>query len=229
MITIGLNKKLDKEVFRDFWGFSVEGADFGDRGIKRVHPTITRKTAMQYIDTYYVAHANELVAAQRELQDALDRTSKEYFSAVAGVFGDDYSSAQYMGLLSIFDCNPRYVDQKKFQVFYQRDMLGKLEVVYHEVLHFMFFGHAARVCPDIVSELDTNGGPYWALSEIFNVIILNRPEFQQILHREEQMFYPMLKNYVEPIRALHERYADDFCGFLRAALTYLQKERAKHA
>lgn len=227
MINIILDKELDKEVFKDFWGFSTEGVDFGERGIKRIHPTITEDGADEYIDTYYSTHLDKLENARQELQDALKGTAVEYFDAISKVFGTSYSDVQYTGLLSIFDCNPRYVDDRKFQVFYQRDLLGKLEVAYHEVLHFAFFEHARRTCPQVINELDANGGSYWALSEIFNVIILNRPDFQNILRREEQMFYPMLRHFVDPVRDLYTQNSDDFCKFLRVSLSYLDAERAR--
>lgn len=227
MINIILDKELDKEVFKDFWGFSTEGADFGERGIKRIHPTITESGADEYIDTYYNGHAEKLEDARQELQDALNGTAVEYFDAVSKVFGVSYSDIQYTGSLSIFDCNPRYVDDKKFQVFYKRDLLGKLEVAYHEVLHFAFFEHARRTCLQMVDGFDANGGSYWALSEIFNVIILNRPDFQNILKREEQMFYPMLRHFVDPVRNLYAQHSGDFCEFLRTSISYLDVERVR--
>jgi hypothetical protein len=229
MITIVLDKALDKEVFKDFWGFSAEGADFGERGIKRIHPTISESNADEYVDSYYKEHGEKLEHARQELQDMLNTTSVAYFNAVSRVFGVDYSGTPYTGSLSIFDCNPRYVDEKKFQVFYQRDLLGKLEIAYHEILHFVFFEHALKTCPHVVGELDVNGGAYWALSEICNVIILNRPDFQNILKREEHMFYPMLKSFVEPVTDLYTQHSDNFCEFLQASLSYLNAERAKQA
>gem|GEM_PF-1482903 len=225
MITILINKELDKEVFKDFWGFSAGGADFGAR-IKQIHPDITEENADTYIDRYYEEHAAELISAQKELQETINHTSPEYFAAISEVFGKDYSDQTYTGMFSIFDCNPRYVDKKEFQVFYKRDVLGKLEVAYHEVLHFVFFEHAAHTCPSVVGTLDTNGGSYWALSELFNVLILNKPTFQKILQREEKMFYSMLAPYLEPIRTMFE-IRKDFCGFLSNSLTYLEEKRGE--
>jgi len=225
MITISLNKTFDKEVFQDFWGFCAEGADFGEHGIKRVHPMITEQNFESYIDAYYEQNKIELASVRKELQSAVNASSEEYFSDVTKVFGKDYSDTTYTGLLSIFDCNPRYIDEKRFQVFYKRDLLGKLGVIYHEVLHFTFFEYAKSTCPEIVDTLDTDGGSFWALSEIFNLIILNQPIFQKVLKREEKMFYPMLADYVDPICKIYNENKEDFCRFLSIALTYLEDKR----
>jgi hypothetical protein len=225
MITIELDKKLDNQVFSDFWGLTIGGADFGERGIARVHPKITEENANEYIDSFYAEHADELEAARAELQTEVDTTAPKFLAAVTALFGPKVEEPSFTGKLSIFDCNPRFVDTQSFQVFYQRDLLGKLEVVFHESMHFLFFAYAQRTCPEVVTGLDVNGGSYWALSEILNVIFLNRPEFQEILQREEQMFYPMLAEHVEPIRDLYERHPDDMCTFLREALKYLDSQK----
>jgi len=67
-----------------------------------------------------------------------------------------------------------------------------LEVVLHESLHFAFFEYCDNKLSETTSKYNKNNGPLWELSEIFNVIVLNMPEYRKILKREEFLFYPDL-------------------------------------
>ena len=222
MINISINKEFDKEVFSDFWGFSVGGVDFSKNGIKKIHPKITKQNHKKYIDDFYTNNKQVVLDSKNELEYSVNKTQDAYFKAIYDVFGKDYSGHSYTCLLSIFDCNPRYIEEKQFQVFFKRDVSGKLGVVYHEILHFAFFEHAGTHCSSVVETLNSNEGSYWALSEIFNVIILNTSPLQDILKREEQVFYPMLAPHVEPIKKLFMENRVDFCTFLSASLSYLE-------
>ncbi len=192
MITIAIDKNLDKEVYLDFADFAVAGMDFGAR-IRRDHPAVTLENHEQYITDFYKKNDTLLRSAVRELQSHLDQTQADFFAAAEAVYHEDYSGRTFTGVLSIFDCNPRYPERELFQICYQRDLLGKGEVAYHEVMHFLFFRYCTEHCADVIAGYDQNSGPYWELSEIWNVIILNEPAFQNILKREEHMFYPHLE------------------------------------
>lgn len=222
MINISINKEFDKEVFSDFWGFSVGGVDFGKNGIEKIHPKITNQNYKKYIDNFYIDNKQAIFDSKNELERIVNKTQDAYFKAIYDVFGKDYSGRSYTCLLSIFDCNPRYVEEKRFHVFYERDTIGKLGVVYHEISHFAFFEHAKTHCSSVVETFNPNEGSYWALSEIFNIIILNTSPFQDILKHEEHLFYPMLTLHVDPIKKLFEENCTDFCAFLSVSLFYLE-------
>lgn len=222
MINISINKEFDKEVFSDFWGFSLGDVDFSKNGIEKIHPKITKQNHKKYIDDFYTDNKHAILDSRNELEHVVNKTQDAYFKAIYDVFGKDYLGRSYTCLLSIFDCNPRYVEEKRFHVFYKRDTIGKLGVVYHEILHFAFFEYAKTHCSSIVETLNPNEGSYWALSEIFNIIILNTSPFQDILKREEYVFYPMLAQHVDPIKKLFKENRTDFCTFLSASLSYLE-------
>jgi hypothetical protein len=50
--------------------------------------------------------------------------------------------------------------------------MDKLEVVFHELLHFIFFDYCDSFLKEETKDLDKNKGVLWELSEIFNVIVL---------------------------------------------------------
>jgi hypothetical protein len=191
MIYIGLNKELDKEVYKDFFNFSVAGRDFGAL-IRANHPEITLANHSAYIDNFYNQHTAELEKSAGALQQEIDKKQPDFLKAVEKIFQQDFSIISSRGYLSIFNCNPRYVETKSFQIYYQKEPEEKLGIVFHEFLHFVFFDYCDGNLKDETAHLDKNKDKFWELSEVFNVIILNLPEFRQILEREEKLFYPNL-------------------------------------
>ncbi|MDD5318674.1 MAG: hypothetical protein PHF79_02550 [Candidatus Pacebacteria bacterium] len=118
------------------------------------------------------------------------------------VFDTDASEHNFRGYISIFNCNPRFPESKEFQIFYKKDIKDKTEVVFHEILHFIFFDYCTANLPEETSPLDKNTGKLWELSEIINVIILNLPEFKTLIGREERLFYPGLKDMLAIVQII---------------------------
>jgi len=203
VISIKKNKELEYEIYMDFREFMVAGVDFG-AAISDAHPGINVENHRAYIDDFYAKHGGEIDASVSELNDALEKTQSKFFAAIKRHFGEDYSKREYTGFLSIFDCNPRFVENGTFQVYYKRDLPDKLEVCFHEVAHFIFFDYCDMHLAEKVAKLDKNSGAYWELSEIFNVILLNLPEFRELLGREEKLFYPELQAKLDRARELFE-------------------------
>lgn len=223
MIQINLNKQLDQETFLNFFDLKIGGVDFG-AGIKKEYPLISKENYKEYIDDYYKEHQQELNKSLRDIRNKVSEVEKDFFEGVKNIFGEDFRRNNYYGALSIFNCNPRYLDKGIFQVYYKKDILDKLEVVLHETLHFIFFEYCDNNLKNAVADLDKDSGPYWALSEIFNVVVLNLPEFQKILQRPEHMFYPDLKNHYYQIKDIWEEEGGGINKFLEDSLYVLRKE-----
>lgn len=216
MIKISLNKELDYEVYNDFHNLSVAGADFGEK-IKTDHPNLNLENYKKYIDDFYLANQSELEKKQEQINQLLNEKQSQFFSALKDLFNTDFSDDIYQGYLSIFNCNPRYPETKTFQIYYKKDLPHMLEVAFHESLHFAFFTFCDQL--EECKSLDKNRGPLWELSEIFNVIVLNLPQFQAILKQPEQLFYPDLKEKLEKVRVIWLKNEGDLKKFIKESLT----------
>jgi hypothetical protein len=192
MISIKLNKELDCEVYGDFRNFSIGGVDFG-KMIREDHPSITPNKHKEYIEGYYRIHSEEISNSLIEINSALRSKEFDFNNFVKFFFGSLSINNEYSGYLSIFNCNPRYLDKKIFQIYFKKDLSSKLEVCWHESLHFQFFDYCDKYLNKETTCLDKNSGKLWALSEVFNVILMNEPDFRNISDREEKLFYPELK------------------------------------
>jgi len=188
MIKISKNEKLDVEVCRDFYDFSVAGADFAGT-IKREHPNISIENHEHYISEYYRIHEEEMNVSVEKLSKLVSEKEGALFEALSKIFGVDLSGNEIGGYISIFDCNPRYIESKSFQVFYKRPEIEQFAVVAHEVSHFAFFKMCDTVLKNETAGLDKNSGTLWELSEMINVLALNLPEMVALTGKEERLFY----------------------------------------
>ncbi|OGF67519.1 hypothetical protein A3H04_02060 [Candidatus Giovannonibacteria bacterium RIFCSPLOWO2_12_FULL_43_11c] len=221
MIKIGLNIELDYQVYAEFRNFSVSGVDFGLR-IKKDHPHINLENYKKYIDEFYKENRAEIEISISELSGIINQKSDLYFTAIKKYFGLDCGKENYKGYVSIFDCNPRFVDDKSFQVFYKKSGSDKLRVCFHEITHFAFFDYFEKLFPAEYRSLDRNSGVLWELSEVINVILLNEPEFKNILQGEEKLFYPNLEDKLTAIRSIWGGSGKRLdTNFIQKSLAYL--------
>lgn len=213
---IELNKQLDKEVYLAFCDAAIGGTDFGKK-IRDEHPDITKENYSDYIDDFYAKNSDELESVREDTELCFDEIKDTLFSELKKYFSKDYREEDYTCYLSIFDCNPRYLESKSFQVYYQRSHTMRKEVIAHELAHFAFYDFCHSVGIEDSKEL-------WELSEIFNVIFLNLPPLQSAIGAEELLFYTDLKDKLEEIKQIWTKHPDAKY-FIETGLLYLQTKR----
>lgn len=214
---IELNKQLDKEVYLAFREAVVGGADFGKK-IRDEYPNITEENYSENIDDFYTKNSNVLENARKDTEVCFDEIKNVLFLELQNYFGKDYSKENYTCSLSIFDCNPRYLENKSFQVYYKRSHDMRKEVIAHELIHFVFYDFCHTLEIKDTKEL-------WELSEIFNVIFLNLSSLQKATGAEELLFYPDLKDKLEEIKQIwvQQPIAEKFIKMSLQHLQYKEK------
>lgn len=218
MIEISLNKEADKETFLNFFELKVGGVDFGKK-IRDDHFDISKENYVKYIDDFYAKHNNELENILQDTKECFFEIKDILFLELGNYFKQDYSRGEYSCYLSIFDCNPRDIDSKTFQVYYKRSHNMRKEVIAHELTHFAFY--------DFCHKFDIkDSSALWELSEIFNVIFLNLPSMRNSIGAEEFLFYPNLKNKLEVIRSIWNKKLGTN-EFIISSLQYLQNNKDK--
>lgn len=195
-----LDKNLDKWtcnkflVYKEFSNFS--------QAILHTHPDldtvkvekedIRKKHIDLYVEKYYMLHEPEINLAIDKMKSDWESVSKSLYKKVIKLFSDAGESAyewpkgNYTGKLSIFNCNPRWIETKTFQVFYMKSS-GTNHTCMHEMLHFAFYDyidkHFANECQKIGDKA------VWKMTEVFNDVILRQPEFTILTGRENPGIY----------------------------------------
>lgn len=213
-----LNKELDKKMCGQF----IKDPDFR-QGIFELHPELKQvkkaggdKTTKEIIDDYFNRFYNEnrekLEAEKENFQKDWSSVEEGYFELIEGIFSQyEPFEGGYTGYLSIINCNPRFLEDKSFQIYYEHPM-GVKYVTSHELLHFGFYEYTAEKFPELFEGRDPNQGIWWDLAELFNDVVLDGDEFQKIHGQMDIPVYPEHEEYLEEFTKLWERtkHIDEF-------------------
>lgn len=211
-VTFLLNRALDKKVAVAFLNTPNGGINFS-RGIFNVHPELQKVKKIKnerekqrlinnYFDAFYSKHDEYLKKRTHEFLKEWGGVERDFLSATAKLFNHyPFPKGKYIGYLSIVDCNPRFIDNKIFQVFYQHP-LGVNYVTAHELLHFIFYDYVQRIYPQLFRGVNTETGPLWDFAEIFNSIVLHTQPFVGIHKIKKIVAYPHHRRWIAQMRSI---------------------------
>ncbi|MBU1110818.1 hypothetical protein KKB83_04325 [Patescibacteria group bacterium] len=192
-----LNKDLDKKMCVEFLESEKAGVDFG-LGIVSLYPELgqVRGEALSakqhlvdnFVDVFYREHFLELKEAKESLSRVWKGKEYKFYQAVDEIFNSHpWPEGGYVCYLSIFNCNPRFLEEKTFQVFYKH-INRACALIAHEMLHFIFYDYIASRFPSSLEK--ENADTVWEVSEIFNSLVFTFPAFQEMLGKVEDLTYP---------------------------------------
>jgi len=179
-----LNIELDNEMGFQFMGVNTGGVDFG-AGIVSMYPELSRAKEIEgderrsliadFVKKNYSNNKEDIENKLREMEKDWNSVASDYFAGVDKVFGNPvWTQGDYICYLSIFDCNPRFLESKSFQVYYKHRQ-GTNHVIAHEMLHFVFFDYLHTKESEFNGNVDEH--TIWLLSEWFNDLVLELPNF----------------------------------------------------
>lgn len=186
----------------NFLNFKSAGVDFG-KSIISTHPELAeveeiksvskrKKEISKYVNQFYCSHKKELKNALSYFSKEWRKVEQSFFKKTDKVFNKfPWPKGKYICYLSIFDCNPRFLHNKTFQVFY-RNKKGIKRIITHELLHFIFYDYLEKRLKIIISE-----SKKWSIAEIFNTILLNQNDFKKIISPDKELGYPEHKRYIK--------------------------------
>lgn len=91
--------------------------------------------------------------------------------------------------ISLFNCNPKYIERNYFQIYYKMNKKGALATICHELIHFIYFDAYRKLFKkDLL-----NGRQSWTLSEIIDVIILKDIGMYSGVYPEHEKFIPIFE------------------------------------
>jgi hypothetical protein len=200
-----LNKALDKKMMLEFLGLRASGINFAN-GILGPHPGIKRYIN-RYVDKFYKNHRTLLHKRALNFERKWKQKEKSFFQIVSFIFNNHpWPKGRYIGYVSIFDCNPRFLENKTFQVFF-RHKLGPVYVTAHELLHFIFYDYLQKKRKALYTQL--NEDELWQLSEVVNEVMLSLPPLRTVAKlRPSTGGYPALSKWVTATKRKVSRVTD---------------------
>ena len=212
-----LNKSLDKKVCNSFLFQKAEGVDFG-KGIIKIHPELSlirrikeakkrKKLISDYVNSFYKNHSLQFKNSTQKFNKAWGRKGKEFFNSVAKIFKDyPWPKGKYIAYLSIFNCNPRNLKDKTFQVYYKHPA-GVVYVTSHELLHFIFYDYFEKKFKKDFERISEE--KLWEVSEVFNAVLFSFKPLSDFAPKQKERFdYPAFKSEIKRFKKIWKRKPD---------------------
>jgi hypothetical protein len=228
-----LNKVLDKNMALEFLNIDIAGVDFSQgvigphlklKGVKNKTKIERKAIINDYFDNFYNRYRKELLEKVEVFRKDWLCVKDKFTEQVDKIFKNpELPKGKYIAYLSIINCNPRFLDEKTFQIFFKHKA-GSNYIAMHELLHFFFYDYADKNYSKIFSKLDKNNGIYWDLAEIFNAVILDLPEFITIHKNTNNNPYLAHKKHIKFMRRLWEDNLD-IDIWISEAYKYLKNEQ----
>lgn len=195
-----LNKELDKKMCLYFLDRKAGGIDFG-AGIMQAHPALKKTGTLNveekesfvsnYVDSFYQKYKHLVIKSLNKYKIEWQSVGDEFYKKTNEVFsGYPWPKGLYICYLSIFNCNPRFLENKTFQAFY-RHPSGIKHIACHEMLHFMFYDYMEKKFAKEIQHISSD--TLWELSEVFNAIILATPGFIKLTQTKPPMYPHLIK------------------------------------
>lgn len=186
---------FDTDINFDKWTaktFLKEQDELFVEAITNEHPELKGKKVKEtfieeYVEKTYKNVGKDLKNTAIEAEKVWKLVGKDYFEAVDKLFGKfSWPKGKYICFMSVFNCNPRFIEEKEFQVYYKH-AYGTNAVCMHEMMHFIFYSYLETKFPD---EFKNRGEDYiWKLSEVFNDVALRLPKFTKLTEIKEPGIY----------------------------------------
>lgn len=204
-IQLSFDQKLDQKMAWDFYSDpEFGGCDFWEKRALPYHPNLSeikstknpKKFLHEYVSKFYRSHSEEIKNHSKKTSKNLNKTQDDFFKIVDKIFNHPWPKKKYIGLFSIFDFCPRFLDSGKFQIFLYDNRDMQLFTIFHEMLHFIFYDFAQKTFPKKFKNANTNKGKFWDLAEVFNTVIHNTDDFIALHGKIKGLGYPYHKRLI---------------------------------
>jgi len=222
-----LNLELDINIATQFLDIRAGGIDFG-KGIIELYPSLRsakktsgnkrKKIVREFTINYYQFHKKELQQALEKTKKDWRKREKDFFKETDKIFNSyPWPEGDYICYLSIFNCNPRFLETKTFQVYYKHPE-GTNHVIAHEMLHFIFFDYLEKKEKQFVKNVKKDR--VWLLSESFNEIVLELPQLK-FFKSKQPFHYPETEKMIKSLKSLSKGHIFTLQLFLQKAKTLI--------
>ncbi|HPT08441.1 MAG TPA: hypothetical protein PLE28_01980 [bacterium] len=165
---------------------------------KKFNKNINKKIVEDFVFKYYSKNKKFIERNLTIYEKNWKKIEKEFFVLIENIFPKlKWPKGKYIAYSTIWSMYPRFLDDKTFQI----PAISKKKkivnfIIAHEMLHFIFYEYFFNKYKKYKNH--KYDFFVWHVSEIFNVIIINRPDWQKILKNKDNG-YPEHKKIIEKL------------------------------
>lgn len=213
-----INPEKDISVFFDFLRDAKydEGRNF-EWAILKHYPCFKKfdektdkKNVEHFIFKYYLKNKSNIDKNIIVYENNWRKIEKDFFNLINKFFSKTkWPKGKYIAYTTIWSMYPRFLDDKTFQIpAVSRKKKVINFIIAHEMLHFIFYEYFLNKYKKYRSH--KYDFFVWHVSEIFNVIIMNKPEWQKILKNKDDG-YPEHRKVIKKL-SKNDYELDDLIG-----------------
>jgi len=163
---------------------------------------VDKKTIEKFVKSIYSKNKVVILTNLVKYRKKWSKIEKKYFALVKDLFKPDkWPKGRYIAYPTIWGVFPRFLKDKTFQIPYKYKKVGYVYVIIaHEMLHFMFYDYFNKK----YSIYKTNKYRFfvWNISEIFNGVIQNHPQWLKIF-KIKTLIYPEHKKIIKKLQKVY--------------------------
>jgi len=163
------------------------------------------KLLSDYVVDYYRKHNAIMKKRVKEIKERWNKVKYQFFNLANKLFQNHpWPKGKYIAYVTIWGIYPRDIKEKIFFIPYKDKKLA-LEVIAHEMLHFIFYDYLYSHYPKYKKKRYQK--KIWKISESFNATIQNQREWIAIFHKRPEV-YPALKKLTQKIKKIWREKKD---------------------
>lgn len=219
------------------WGANIikNHPDLGP--VKNIKREAERKAFIKkYVLDYRRKNRKRLLAQLRKDETVWKKVEDKYMNILPQIMEITWpeEKEKIRAMISIIPICPRFLDDWSFAIFGGWQSEGMIEVIMHEICHFLYFKKWKEVFPD--ADRKTFDNPYleWHLSEILAPVILGDKRVQKILlkkpdfyreHKRIKIGNKSAPAFFKNIYQKHLERGTSFENFLKEAYREIKKHK----
>lgn len=157
------------------------------------YPNLKEDELNDAVSSIYQSRENELRKVREEAQRKWDEVEEKVLKEFSNILQKEWKLETIPGGISLLPFSTRDLKEKRFDVYFKKDIQSILKTTTHELFHFIYFDKWKEIFPNTSIEEMDYPNPTWALSEIALPIMLNNSKVKNILGIEFKS-YPMFEN-----------------------------------
>jgi len=203
--------KLELDLFYFFlfkhswgWGKNIIKRHPKLEPIMRIKKEADRKAFLKkYALDYYKKNKGQLVSQMKKDETAWRKLEKEFMHILPQIIETDWpkNRKNIRAMVSAIPICPRFLDTWKFTICGLWQEGSAIEVIMHEICHFLYFKKLEETFPNVDKKTFNRPRLEWHLSEILAPVILGGPRVQKILRREPDFYLEHQKIKIGKISA----------------------------
>lgn len=146
------------------------------------YPELKSQELNKGVISLYEKENNQLESQRETAQQNWNKIENDILKEFTNILQKDWNLNTVPGGISLLPFSTRDLREKRFDVYYKKDIKSILKTTSHELFHFIYFDKWKDIFPKTTIEDMDYPNPIWTLSEIVLPIMLNNSKVVDILN-----------------------------------------------